>query len=213
MVGVSRFASVLPRVARARFSGLPFSAISLLPLAALLSACGDRDVTHAAAPPPAGGGETPTVESPPGESEPNGPRWPEASQWPESSPWPDLAASLGHATADPGDNAASNEGSIEPVTPNPVTPTPDVEPDPAPSEPALDCSAITPVPASFEVLQGFTSSEDFVFDEQGNYVGVDDDNNLVRISKDRERTLWLPKIGLLAGMGILRQPSPRESCG
>ena len=67
----------------------------------------------------------------------------------------------------------------------------------------VDCSAITPVPASYELLEGFASSEDFVFDELGNYVGIDDDNNLVRISRDRKRTLWLPDIGSLAGMGIL----------
>ena len=57
----------------------------------------------------------------------------------------------------------------DPVTPEPVTPDPPVAEIP-PNEPEpLNCSAVTPVPASFEVLQGFTSSEDFVFDEQGNY--------------------------------------------
>lgn len=199
--------------------GLPFSAISLLPLAALLSGCGDRDVTHATAPAPTEVAETPSVESnpagsSPGVSDPGPARWPEASEWSEASPWPELASSLEHGPGDPGDNAASNEGAITPVTPGPVTPGPvtpgpDTQPDPTetPAPVALDCSALTPVPASFEVLQGFTSSEDFVFDEQGNYVGVDEDNNLVRISKDRERTLWLPKIGSLAGMGILRDGS------
>ena len=207
MVGVSRFVSGLPRVSRARGFGLRLSAIFLAPLATLLSGCGDRDVTLAA-PAPGAVVETPAVESNegnPGESQPDTP-WIDASQWPESSPWPDLAASLGLTPANPGGSGASSEGEIEPVTPGPVTPAPD--PDPVePSEPALDCSAASPVPASFEVLHGFTSSEDFVFDEQGNYVGVDDDNNLVRISKDRKRTLWLPKIGSLAGMGILRDGS------
>jgi sugar lactone lactonase YvrE len=195
--------------------GLPLSAISLLPLSALLSGCGDRDVTLAAAPAPAEAAETPSVESHPAEAEPGGvdpneSRWPEASQWSEASPWPDLVSTIAHGAAEPGENAASGEGQIEPVTPGPVTPGPTTEPapvEPAPVEPPLDCSALSPVPASFEVLQGFTSSEDFVFDEQGNYVGVDDDNNLVRISKDRKRTLWLPKIGSLAGMGILRDGS------
>jgi sugar lactone lactonase YvrE len=69
--------------------------------------------------------------------------------------------------------------------------------------PVVDCSKLAAAPAQFEVLSGFTSSEDFVFDELGNYVGVDQDNNLVRISKDGTKTLWAPAIGGTAGMGIL----------
>lgn len=173
---------------------------SMLPLAALLSACGAEDVTHTAAPPE----PVEVAETPP---HPQGlvvePITSDVGEWPA------LAASFepegGPGT---GGTAASNEGPVQPVTPDPVTPEP-VTPDPPvaeipPNEPEpLNCSAVTPVPASFEVLQGFTSSEDFVFDEQGNYVGIDEDNNLVRISKDRKRTLWLPKIGSLAGMGAL----------
>lgn len=188
---------------------LPLSAMVLAPLAALLAGCGDRDVTLTR-PAPGEVDSTPAVESSdgdPGATPPGPSSWPESSRWREASPWPDLASSFGLPAANPGGSGASSEGDVEPVTPNPVAPGPGSEPPVEPSEPAVDCSAISPVPASFEVLHGFTSSEDFVFDEQGNYVGVDDDNNLVRISKDRQRTLWLPKIGSLAGMGILRDGS------
>jgi sugar lactone lactonase YvrE len=71
------------------------------------------------------------------------------------------------------------------------------EPDP------VDCSKLATAPAEFEELPGFTSSEDFVFDELGNYVGVDGDNNLVRISKTGKKELMSPAIGGTAGMGIL----------
>jgi hypothetical protein len=68
----------------------------------------------------------------------------------------------------------------------------------------VDCSKLATVPAQFEELRGFTSAEDFAFDELGNYVGVDGDYNLVRISKKGKKVLWAPKIGeTTAGMSIL----------
>jgi hypothetical protein len=69
--------------------------------------------------------------------------------------------------------------------------------------PAPDCSKAAKAPASFQTLTGFTSSEDFVFDLQGNYVAVDDNHNLVRISKDKKKQLWVPNLGEVAGMGLL----------
>jgi sugar lactone lactonase YvrE len=69
--------------------------------------------------------------------------------------------------------------------------------------PPVDCSKLAMAPAAFEELEGFTSSEDFAFDALGNYVGVDGDNNLVRISKDGKKELWAPAIGSTAGMAIL----------
>ena len=70
---------------------------------------------------------------------------------------------------------------------------------------SLSCDEMVPAPAPFEQLFGFTGSEDFVFDELGNYVGVDGNGNLVRISIDGQQTLWAPAIGsgFMAGMGIL----------
>ena len=96
------------------------------------------------------------------------------------------------------------DSGLTPVTANtdPVRMTPD--PDAGlPPVAALDCSALPAAPVEFETLEGFTGSEDFVFDALGNYVGVDNDLNLVRISKSGEKQLWAPRIGATAGMGIL----------
>jgi sugar lactone lactonase YvrE len=67
------------------------------------------------------------------------------------------------------------------------------------------CEEMVTAPAPYEQLFGFTSSEDFVFDELGNYVGIDGNGNLVRITYDGQITLWAPAIGsgFMAGMGIL----------
>jgi sugar lactone lactonase YvrE len=69
--------------------------------------------------------------------------------------------------------------------------------------PAVDCSKVTKPPAEFETLSGFAGSEDFVFDLKGNYVGVDENENLVRITKDKKKELWAPSVGDVAGMGLL----------
>jgi sugar lactone lactonase YvrE len=68
---------------------------------------------------------------------------------------------------------------------------------------AVDCSKLAKAPAQFETLSGFTASEDFVFDLAGNYVGVDENRNLVRITKEKKKQLWAPNIGDAAGMGLL----------
>jgi sugar lactone lactonase YvrE len=93
----------------------------------------------------------------------------------------------------------------EPVTPPPrPNDTPDAGATPSEPDPvALDCSALPSAPLEFESLEGFTSSEDFVFDADGNYVGVDGNGNLVRISKSGQKQLWAPSIGSTAGMGML----------
>jgi sugar lactone lactonase YvrE len=70
-------------------------------------------------------------------------------------------------------------------------------------EPPVDCSKQATAPAEVEILSGFTRSEDFAFDELGNYVGVDDSNNLIRVSKDGKKEVWAPNIGSTAGMAIL----------
>lgn len=67
----------------------------------------------------------------------------------------------------------------------------------------FDCSTVPELPASFERIGGFTGSEDFAFDADGNYVGVDDFGNIVRISKDGEKEIWSPNFGESAGMAFL----------
>jgi sugar lactone lactonase YvrE len=86
----------------------------------------------------------------------------------------------------------------------PPQPAPDAAP---PAVAAFDCSRVPAAPIEFETLEGFEGSEDFAFDQLGNYVGVDVDNNLVRISRDGQRQLWVPKLGGTAGMAMLRDGS------
>src|SRR5690606_12670258 len=107
---------------------------------------------------------------------------------------------------DPGTTGVTplDDGDDEPLpVPLPAPPDAGTTPEPDPPTVAFDCSTVPAAPVSFETLEGFTSSEDFVFDELGNYVGVDDDNNLVRLSMAGEKQLWLPSIGGTASMAIL----------
>jgi sugar lactone lactonase YvrE len=70
----------------------------------------------------------------------------------------------------------------------------------------FDCASLPAVPLNFTDITpsgGFTSSEDFVFDAEGNYVGVDNDGNLVRINAAGQAQLWFPSCGITAGMAIL----------
>jgi sugar lactone lactonase YvrE len=69
--------------------------------------------------------------------------------------------------------------------------------------PAVDCAKVVTAPTTFQTLSGFTSSEDFVFDLKGNYVGIDENKNLVRITKEGKKQLWAPNVGDAAGMGLL----------
>jgi sugar lactone lactonase YvrE len=152
-------------------------------LVALLGACGDRDITLATGLSSGGGsGEAPA---------------------PGGDPSPSIdAGSLGPAPLPPVRDAGpepAGAGTSKPVVP--------IEPPPKRSEPpvvARDCSLIPEVPIDFEALEGFASSEDFVFDALGNYVGVDADGNLVRIAKTGETQLWAPALAVdTAGMAIL----------
>lgn len=61
-----------------------------------------------------------------------------------------------------------------------------------------------PAPVHFEVLPGFTQSEDFQFDAQGRVVSGDAEGNLVRTTRDGQRTLFVPNAGAGgAGMRFL----------
>lgn len=81
--------------------------------------------------------------------------------------------------------------------------TPDAGSPTVPVARPFDCSTLPAAPVVYEELHGFASSEDFVFDAAGNYVGVDDQDNLVRISRSGEKQLWAPAIGDTAGMASL----------
>ncbi len=71
-----------------------------------------------------------------------------------------------------------------------------------------DCALLPAAPVEFEVLQGFTGAEDFTFDSLGNYVAIDENNNLVRITKAGEASLWVPSVaGVTAGIVALPDDS------
>jgi sugar lactone lactonase YvrE len=164
-------------------------------LSLLVAACGDLDVTEAT-----------------GLPEPETPR-----AAPEDVLAPALPAVDAGAPSEPdegterGDTPDAGAAPVDVEVPTPLGPRQrdagtTAPPDETPTV-ALDCSALPAAPAVFDVLGGYTNSEDFAFDEFGNYVGVDDDNNLVRISNAGDRKLWAPSIGATAGMAILRDGS------
>jgi sugar lactone lactonase YvrE len=64
------------------------------------------------------------------------------------------------------------------------------------------CAELAKLPAKVETLRDFTDSEDFVFDELGNYVAFSE-GNLVRIDKDGRRELWASGFDETAGMAML----------
>ena len=62
-----------------------------------------------------------------------------------------------------------------------------------------DCSNLRELPADFTVLYGFTGSEDFAFDDQGQLVSVDFNGNLVGITQDGDQSVIAPGFGWTAG--------------
>lgn len=72
----------------------------------------------------------------------------------------------------------------------------------------VDCTAVPPPPVAHETIPGFTTSEDFVFDSMGNYVSIDSNGNLVRITKAGVKSLWIPGFNTnTAGMVALADDS------
>ena len=72
----------------------------------------------------------------------------------------------------------------------------------------VECAALPAPPIAFQQHFGFTGSEDFIFDSQGNYASVDENGNLVRITKAGIKSLWVPAIGFgTAGMVALPDDS------
>jgi hypothetical protein len=176
-----------------------------------LSGCDGLDVTQATGLPDAAVAlPEPAPRVPPAVIAPSEPGNTGGAEDAGSSPTP---AHEGLPASQTGETPVTPGGTIE-QTPGPVAPpdppppeadeTPDAGASPTGPEPvALDCTALPEAPLEFESLEGFTSSEDFVFDAEGNYVGVDDNGNLVRITREGQKQLWSPSIGSTAGMGIL----------
>jgi sugar lactone lactonase YvrE len=173
------------RMSRDFFSRIGRSSLRTAPGAALcgliLASCSGQDQTWATGIPDR---EVPREEPTPAPDEPP----PEAEQPGEPEPDPTGVTPL-------------EEEEVEPLPVPP--PPPDAGTTPEPPRVAFDCSTVPAAPVSFETHEGFTSSEDFAFDELGNYVGVDENGNLIRVSKTGEKQLWLPSIGSTAGMAML----------
>ncbi|MBI2896700.1 MAG: hypothetical protein HYY06_24290 [Deltaproteobacteria bacterium] len=68
---------------------------------------------------------------------------------------------------------------------------------------APECDEIPSVPVEYRSIPGFTATEDFQFDADGRWVGADDNGNVVRITRDGERRLFVPNAGDLSGMRFL----------
>lgn len=70
-------------------------------------------------------------------------------------------------------------------------------------EPALECDSLPAPPYTPEKLRGFTRSEDFVFDAEGHIISIDNSGNLVRQSHGGAKEVMVPRVGEVAGMGML----------
>ena len=66
----------------------------------------------------------------------------------------------------------------------------------------VDCENVPAVPIEFETLSGFTDSEDFAFDGEGNMV-ANKSNNLLKVDIDGKSTVLLANIGETNGMCFL----------
>ena len=80
--------------------------------------------------------------------------------------------------------------------------SPDAVDAPAPADASVDsrpdadaCTNRRPLPVEVTTLTGFASAEDFAFDADGNYVGINSSGDLVRISAAGQTTLWVPGLG------------------
>ena len=98
-------------------------------------------------------------------------------------------------TAEDADGGGHDTGTPDIVEPD--IPEPDVI-DP----PLVDCSKVAGTPVPFHTLYGFTTSEDFAFDQEGHIVSTDN-GNLVKQTKDGTKKLLTPNMGFTAGTAYL----------
>lgn len=79
-----------------------------------------------------------------------------------------------------------------------ATPTPTATP-----SPELDCAALPALPIEPTLLEGFTGAEDFAFDLEGRMVSVDENGNLLAITRDGERSVLAAGFEETAGVRYL----------
>ena len=93
------------------------------------------------------------------------------------------------ALACSGDAPVPNPGSGDTSAPDP--------------EPEVDCSGLAELPVEPTRISGFTTSEDFAFDLDGNFVSPDHNGNVLKISYAGESEVLSPSFGEAAGMAYL----------
>ena len=98
----------------------------------------------------------------------------------------------------PADTGTDVDEPLDTATP------PDTNAPPDTTEPQIDCSVVAnaELPLPFTTLHGFSGSEDFAFDAEGNLVS-NDDGNLTRETKNNDERLFSPNIGETAGTRFL----------
>lgn len=67
----------------------------------------------------------------------------------------------------------------------------------------VDCSSLAELPVEPTRLSGFTTSEDFAFDLDGNFVSPDQNGNVLKISYEGDSEVFSPSVGESAGMAYL----------
>ncbi len=97
---------------------------------------------------------------------------------------------------DTGADASANGADAKVDSPDANVPTPD-------ARPAFNCNNQPTLPLSHTSLTGFTGSEDFAFDADGNLVSTDFNGNLTRQPKSGSRGLFVPNVGETAGTRFL----------
>jgi sugar lactone lactonase YvrE len=101
----------------------------------------------------------------------------------------------------------------EPDTTEPDTTEPDVvepdvvepdttEPDTIVTPPEFGCEEIADLPIPFDTLQGYTTSEDFTFDDKGNLIATHN-GNLIKMKMGGAKVVITPNVGFTAGMAFL----------
>ncbi len=114
---------------------------------------------------------------------------------------PDAETELPPETAEDGETGAEFE-----TEPPPIDTVDDIETAQETSTETIvppACDGLPTQVLGIESIPGFTNSEDFQFDGNGNYVGADAEQNLVRVTKEGKTTLFVPQSGAAAGMRFL----------
>lgn len=127
----------------------------------------------------------------------------------ETTPDPDTDTTPDAETEPPSETIEDGETGSEFETEPPPIDTVEVEETETVEETSVEtieppsCTRLPTQVIGIESIPGFTNSEDFQFDGNGNYVGADAEQNLIRVTKEGKTTLFVPNSGAAAGMRFL----------